>query len=703
MVGSPAVPEIFEDELQSSIDARIETLSSLRELGPPDLVHLVKQPIKSTSRTFGVYHHVTGIDASSSASLAAYINTLTYSPHDKTNKVVSGLYCCYNAFSRVDMRVQVQIPGTVESYCIDERGDRRQASDELWLETYLCSVLRAYSYADDGSGDTIKKIVGVRRFNPITSTEAEHRFLDAAERLFFNGWVLGSDPEIQVPNLVSNHLATGLLDYIHTTGRYASGINLFEKLRTRDPEISSLLAQVYIRADEEVKAVQLLHEAIEELPMDYSLLDCQAAFCKSKGRSDLALELAKRSVISAPSEFGTWARLAEIYVSLEQWDLALLTLNSCPMFTYQDKDTPRPPENLRISLPVMPESICDEIDDSTAGDVELVHPHLRKLHAATFKGTFQKAYMILTEITKKIGWDQLLKIRSQVFVMEEEYRSEKQQSVQVSQSRNASTTALRSPSPHQNGHGTVEERDPDADPEDSVSATVNGNPTAVAVEAGESLEKPPHTVASEVVKSGSENDARPAVPPKDNNHPFLSDGTPNTPTYTQFHNKRLCERWLDNLFMVLYEDLRVYTIWRTELAQFRQQQIAYKKSAEEWEILGELAERLHREEDAVEAYQSCLGMRFSPKAMKGVLRMYEVLGDVRGILGSLIRLVTWQYRWYSEFSPALLYTIRKLIEEEGAVKVRSIIQGTSLPQHVLDLTHQYAGLCAAFRSSGSDG
>jgi hypothetical protein len=85
------------------------------------------------------------------------------------------------------MRVQVYIPGTVESYCIDERGDKRVATDELWLETYLCSVLRAYSYADDGSGDTIKKIVGVRRFNPITSTESEHKFLDAAERLFFNG------------------------------------------------------------------------------------------------------------------------------------------------------------------------------------------------------------------------------------------------------------------------------------------------------------------------------------------------------------------------------------------------------------------------------------------------------------------------------------------------------------------------------------
>ncbi|KAH6616266.1 Chs5p-Arf1p-binding proteins-domain-containing protein [Boeremia exigua] len=677
MVASPAVPEIYEDELHSAIEARSESLQTLRELGPPDLVHLIKQPIKSTTRQTGVYHHVTGIDASSSASLAAYINTLTYSPHDKQNKVVSGLYCCYNAFSRLDMRVQVYIPGTVESYCIDERGDKRVATDELWLETYLCSVLRAYSYADDGSGDTIKKIVGVRRFNPVTSTESEHKFLDAAERLFFSGWQLGSDPEIQVPNLVSNHLTTGLLSYIHTTGRYASGINLFEKLRTRDPEISSLLAQVYIQADEEVKAVQLLHDVIQELPMDYSLLDCQAEFCNTKGRGDLALEIAKRSVVSAPSEFGTWARLAEIYVSLEQWDLALLTLNSCPMFTYQDKDAPRMPEPQKVFLPIMPEAMCDEIEDSNLDDMEMVHPTLRKLHAAGFKGTFLKAYIILTEITKKIGWDQLLKIRSQVFVMEEEYRHEKQ-SVPQSHSRSASTTALRSPTPSAIASPNPETNGHTAPASDTTSSPPSPTP--------DSLQEPGHTVAAEVVKAGS-----------DDPHPETQ------PSYTQFQNKRLCERWLDNLFMVLYEDLRVYTIWRTEMAQYRQQQLLYKKSAEEWEILGELAERLHHIEEAVEAYENCLQIKFSPKAMRGVLRLGEEKRNTRDVCAALIRLVTWQYRWYSEFSPALLYTIRKLIEEEGAVKVRSIIQGTSLPQHVLDLTHQYAALCAAFRSSGSDG
>lgn len=44
------VCRIFEEEIESSIDARTEVLNTLRELGPPDLVHLVKQPIKSSSK-----------------------------------------------------------------------------------------------------------------------------------------------------------------------------------------------------------------------------------------------------------------------------------------------------------------------------------------------------------------------------------------------------------------------------------------------------------------------------------------------------------------------------------------------------------------------------------------------------------------------------------------------------------------------------
>ncbi|TGJ80671.1 hypothetical protein E0Z10_g8105 [Xylaria hypoxylon] len=698
---APAVPEISEEVIHEAIDARTETLVSLRELGPPDLVHLLKQNLRNTGKHTGVYHHVTGVDASSSASLAAYINTLTYKEHGQapTHKIVEGIYCCYNAFSRLDMRVHVTIPGTVEAFCVDERGEKRKATDELWLETYLCSVLRAYSYADDGSGDTIRKIMGVRRFNPVTNTETEHRFLSAAETLFFRGWQLGSDSVVQVPNNVSNHLTSGLLKYFHTTGRFTSAINLFEKLRTHNVEVSSLLAKVLFMGNEEVQGVRVLYQALKESPMDYVMLDAQAEFLIKKAmiadtpaqkeeRLKMALGCADLSTIAAPSEFGTWARLAQVYVALEDWENALTILNSCPMFTYQDKDAPIMPEPKEVYLPTLPETRLDEIDSEPESRFsEQVDPSLLNLRAASYRGTFKLAYKILTEMTAKIGWDQLLKIRSSVFVMEDEYRTDRQDDASHAppSNRNPSTDGLRgSPDPSTNGdHETEDGEDKKKSESDPASQSLaNGD-------GDESVEKPTHTIDPGEVKADGDTVAT--------TDEHLS----------RLNNKRLCERWLDSLFMVLYEDLRVYTIWRTQMAQYRAQSMQYKKSAEEWEILGALAERLQHHDEAAEAYRACLAARFSPKALSGILRAFlralQKQETTRDTIGAVIRLVTWQYRWYSEFSPQLLHTIRVLIEEQGAVKVRSIIQSTSLPQSVLDLTHHYAALCATFRSSGTDG
>lgn len=199
---------------------------------------------------------------------------------------------------------------------MDEQGERGEATEQLWLETYLSAILRAYAYADDITND----VVGTRRFNPIASTDAEHRFFDAAEKLFFKGHQLGSDTETQVPNLVANHLADGILNYIHTTGRFASGVNLFEKLRSKDPEIASLLARVMIDGDDEVKAVRVTYDAIRLLPMDFATLDVQAQFLISKKDWELALPIAQRGICAAPSEFKAWARLAETFLAMEKYE-----------------------------------------------------------------------------------------------------------------------------------------------------------------------------------------------------------------------------------------------------------------------------------------------------------------------------------------------------------------------------------------------
>lgn len=134
------IPEIYEVELGEALTSRTEALSTFRELGPPDLCHVVKTTGRNGQRDLGSYHYISGVDASSSASLAAYINSLTYAIEENvawfsktpTWKVKNGCYCCFNAFSRVDMRVDVKIPGGVNAYVIDLRGERHEATPEIW-------------------------------------------------------------------------------------------------------------------------------------------------------------------------------------------------------------------------------------------------------------------------------------------------------------------------------------------------------------------------------------------------------------------------------------------------------------------------------------------------------------------------------------------------------------------------------------------
>lgn len=268
----------------------------------------------------------------------------------------------------------------------------------------------------------------------------------------------------------------------------------------------------------------------------------------SKGRYDLALECAKRAVNSAPSEFTTWERLAQVYLKLEQYELALLTLNSCPMFTYQDRDIPKMPPPARMHLPILPESVLDEMsDDLHDPKQDMVDPTLLKLPAGNLKGTFKRAYRILTEITNQIGWDQLLKCRSGVFVMEEEYRHEKSASVvgirgSVGDEEEGEDTEEDTPAINGDSKPKEAAAITNGDSEQTEDAETKDATEAETKEPTDAIEKPEQTVLPEEAKAD-----------EDATVPIDSVKTPATQKYTHFQNKRLCERWLDNLFMVLYE------------------------------------------------------------------------------------------------------------------------------------------------------
>ncbi|KAG6873909.1 hypothetical protein C0995_009689 [Termitomyces sp. Mi166 len=654
------IPEIFEVELVESLTARTESLSTFRELGPPDLCHVVKNTGRSGQRDLGSYHFVSGVDASSSASLAAYINSLTYALEDSSAwfskgpawKVRNGTFCCFNAFSRVDIRVDVKIPGGVSAYVVDLRGERHDATPEIWQETYVSAILRAILYSDDPT----YALEAYRKLDPITTPEGEIRFLQAAEALFMKGgykmdlylsllltscgtgWQVGSDPEIQVATIVSNHLTAAILKYFGDSGRYQQAANLFEKLAAREAEVASLLAKSYIGMNEEVKAVQIMANAMRQTPQSYTLLHVQCDFLRSKGKYEYALKLARQAVNCAPSEFVTWEKLTELYMDLKQYESvrdsrlthgneilckrqALLTLNSCPMFTFNGRDAHRPLVAARVSLPFT-RFIKEILPDRQKTEDDEADPALQRLPAPGLRGTWAKAYSLLTRLVSQIV----------------------------------------TPKIHING---------EAETENGVADT---------------LEKPAQAAASE--NKEEENEVPAAAP-----EPF------------SFSNKRLCERWLDNLFMVLYEDLRVWTIFRAEVAHFKTQHVAYRKTGFEWEILGDLGLRLHHKEEAKEAYQRCLDSpRYSVKPWLKLMEMYAEEGDIQRSIQTAIRVAAYQYAEYTEmtFPTQIARAFFKLGQIHGHAKISFTLMSMGLPESILKIMDSYLQYGKVFKIEGYD-
>ncbi|THH00715.1 hypothetical protein EW026_g1868 [Hermanssonia centrifuga] len=750
------VPEIFEVDLGESLTARTESLSTFRELGPPDLCHVVKSTGRTGNRDLGSYHYVSGVDASSSASLAAYINSLTYAIEEDAGwftkgagwKVRNGSYCCFNAFSRVDVRVEVKIPGGVHAYVVDLRGERHDATAEIWQETYLSALLRSILYSDD----PVYWLEAYRKVDPITTPEGELRFLQATEALFNKGWQVGSDPEIQVATVVSNHLTNAIMKYFGDSGRYQHAANLFEKLSAKEPEVSSLLARSYIGMNEEVKAVQIISAAMKQTPQSYTLLHAQCDFLRSKNNYEWALKLARQAVNCAPSEFVTWEKLTELYIDLGNYDSALLTLNSCPMFTYNGRDAHRNLPAARVHLPPKGQ-IVDILPDRAKTEDDEADPALLRLPAPGLRGTWARAYALLTRLVSKIGWDELLKTRSAVFVMEEEYRMQKAQTeTQPAASPvihedgsvtlrsddstlaakladdDASTRGVRSTSgtpvhsPHTSS-GANGEGDVDKD----VDSITNGIPT-IRISTESNRERLKQEAEANGVKENGEGFKEAAglgleKPVQAAAGEQAAEGNSDEQEAFSFSNKRLCERWLDNLFMVLYEvyiiilyhqigllktlsqDLRVWTIFRAEVAHFKTQHVAYRKTGMEWEILGDLGLRLQHKEEAKEAYQRCLDSpRYSAKPWIKLLDMYAEEGDIQRSLQVAIRVAAYQYGEYTEmtYPTQIAKCLFKLGQIHGHAKISYTLMSMSLPEPVLKIMESFLHYGNVFKVEGYD-
>ena len=233
-----------------------------------------------------------------------------------------------------------------------------------------------------------------------------------------------------------------------------------------------------------------------------------------------------------------------------------------------------------------------------------------RLPAPGLRGTWARAYALLTRLVSRIGWDELLKTRSLVFVMEEEYRMQKAHDGQHPHGRQDSTSSQdvihedgsvlpRKKQPTSQVATLVTDASGGADDDASVRA-VKESPThksrqtslavadipTIRISTESDGDREREAIVRETTKeaeqrgSQKEEEGEGTEESEDEDSTKVNGPTPvvhdtlekpiqaaadnsgaedasTTPTATNdsfsFSNKRLCERWLDNLFMVLYE------------------------------------------------------------------------------------------------------------------------------------------------------
>ncbi len=243
------------------------------------------------------------------------------------------------------------------------------------------------------------------------------------------------------------------------------------------------------------------------------------------------------------------------------------------MFTFNGRDAHRNLTALRLHLPskaavveILPEREKTEDDEAD--------PALQRLPAPGLRGTWARAYALLTRIVSQIGWDELLKTRSAVFVMEEEYRMQKAQvditalaREEVDADDNASTKGMHAPtsgsqidSPVSSASESPTPTTESTDEAESSIPTIRISTESAREETLKAQKAPAaaavngvENVNGDPVPKGLQQPVQAAAGESNGEKKDASSGGPGGQESFSFSNKRLCERWLDNLFMVLYE------------------------------------------------------------------------------------------------------------------------------------------------------
>eukprot|EP00742_Colponemidia_sp_Colp-10_P008703 GILJ01009442.1.p1 GENE.GILJ01009442.1~~GILJ01009442.1.p1 ORF type:complete len:1075 (+),score=214.11 GILJ01009442.1:133-3357(+) len=455
--------EIIEKEYKCSLDYRARSVQYFTGLGPPDMCHITKIFERSLVPSFfgksgpaGYFHFVVGLDTANPAAVSAYFQSLLLN-QETANwfgtgvwRIVGGEFCLYNAFSKVDIRVEFQIPGipAVKTYALTATGERLDVTDEMFEEAYVCSVLRSFHLCP--------RVPAIRYVWGIERKDQFERFLALVFKYYHKASQLGvALDEYALVWPQNNHMVATLVQYLLRRQRLSEGVHIFSRLEQADGLLGMHTSQFLRQLALYDEGMKKLADIMMTDPTGTPVLLRQVQLLIQQKNFPMALKVAKLAAELSPNVYYCWLLLAKVYLKMQRYDLALIALNVAPSLP------PEPAANLGVidftdleeTYPLVRETedsvfylafepIADdfdeedgefnlqdhpEVDDASDDDDELVDQlaldkklsrTMSLLPANGLNKWEQDAYQVLVEIEKAVGWEELLQLRSTIFLME---------------------------------------------------------------------------------------------------------------------------------------------------------------------------------------------------------------------------------------------------------------------------------------------
>lgn len=670
-------PRILESSFGESLGFRTGLLAELITtdkigLGPPDLVHMNLYD-KFHKEEVGEYFYINGIDVSSESMPIALLKLLKLNQTTNNQETDISTFCSFNIFSKLDIRIRYESDETYQVTALDclDRKEVKMTS-ELWEETFVSNCIRSLIT----NVDLERKLPGLVEYtlrdNLASCERVIHLLCKFLPRSLETGWDTTKSVH---PTILHNYLVKALLLFLSVCPKLTDvTLSILRGFIDLDPSNElyykiTIVAVLEQHGERDIELISHLEETIEPLlplldtlePKDNdsfqlvncisSLLNMQTRFLLKNEDYELALSVAKISTEFCLDAFEPWYYLARCYISLGEYSKALLAINSIPNLPIADKNkkalynkpilynyyqrplgvsekdtllinsnefnnlsnnmknlTEKELKDLLFGRIVMPnesqrghiskiwDTVAKELGiiygPQSANLINFVSPQearsitnddllARNTMAKQFSWCQLQVCDLLMDLVSRIGWNNLLQLRTEVFVMEKEY----------------------SPA--------------------SGSAVTKANNGTIPI---------------------------------------------------NVRNKRLCERWLDKLFLDLYEDLKI--------SRNAIENKGTKHSGLEWELLGLTLARTWNWEEAIACLKTSIVARFDPVSCRKLLELYlnqdnfiiSKLIDYDTILELVVQNVSYTMRFYDSSQILNLQTLLRLTDSLGIDIVRSKIE-----------------------------